>query len=84
MTADEFNEKYKHFLEKDHYGLDIDIPELTEYLDKKFQEFITTPNFSYSQIKTKFGMGRFYCEGLTVDQITEVEKAITEFCKKRI
>ena len=81
MTSEQFNEKYKDYLEDGHYGLGIDIPELTEWLDDKFQEFIKQPGFEYSQIKAKFGMGRFYCEGLSYDDIRLVENKITEICK---
>ena len=81
MTSEQFNEKYKDYLEEGHYGLGIDIPELTEWLDDKFQEFIKQPGFSYSQIKAKFGMGRFYCEGLDGSQIYEVEDKISNLCK---
>ena len=49
-TAEEFNIKYKDYLEIGHYGLDLDNPEAIEYLDNEFQEFIKIPNFSYSQI----------------------------------
>jgi hypothetical protein len=82
MTIDEFNEKYKDFLEERHYGLDTGDTEFVSWLDTKFQEFIKVPNFSYSQIKSKFGMGRFYCEGLTQSQILEVEQKISDFEKK--
>jgi hypothetical protein len=83
MTAEQFNEKYKDYLENGHYGLGIDIHELTEWLDSKFQEFIKQPEFRYSQIKVKFGMGRFYCEGLSSDEIYSVEDKITQICKKK-
>ena len=39
--------------------------------------------FSYSQIKTKFSMGRFYCEGLSSYKIREVENKISELLKKK-
>lgn len=81
MEYKEFNEKYKDYLETGHYGLDINIPEFTEWLDNKFQEFIKLPNFKYSQIKAKFGMGRFYAEGIPECYIYEVEQKITELCK---
>jgi hypothetical protein len=81
MTPTEFNEKYKDFLEEGYYGLSISNDQLTEWLDSKFQEFIQLPNFSYLQIKSKFGMGVFYCQGLTTEQIREVEKKITSFLK---
>lgn len=82
MTDSEFNIKYKKYLEEGHYGLSIHKEEFANWLDSKFQEFIKKPGFSYSQIKTKFGTGRFYCEGLTSEEVTEVENKITELCKK--
>jgi len=60
MTASEFNIKYNDYLEKGHYGLDIDVPSVVEYLDKVFQDLIHIPGFKYSQIKTKFNSVRFY------------------------
>ena len=81
MTSEEFNEKYKDFLEEGHYGLDINISEFIKWLDDKFQSFINAPGFSYSQIKEKFGMGRFYCNGLPREAIQEVEDKITEILK---
>jgi len=81
MTINEFNEKYKDFLEEGHYGLIVGDTEFINWLDGKFQEFIEIPNFSYSQIKSKFGMGIFYCEGLTQPQISEVEKKIVDIYK---
>jgi len=82
MTTKEFNEEYSAFLEKGHYGLDISHPEFIDWLNIKFQDFISRDNFSYSQIKVKFGMGRFYCEGLSDKEIREVEDKITELCKR--
>lgn len=81
MTLEEFNQKYKDFLEEGYYGLAIDNDDFVNWLDDKFQKFIKKPNFSYSQIKAKFGMGRFYCEGLSIEEIKEVENKITELCK---
>lgn len=80
MTTEQFNEKYKNFLEEGHYGLAVGDAEFIEWLDAKFQEFIKQPGFAYSQIKFKFGTGRFYCEGLSVEQVKEVERKITEAC----
>lgn len=60
MTADEFNEKYEQWLPQGWYGLDIDIPVVTEFLDAIFQDFTKIPGFEYHQIKLKFGMCRFY------------------------
>jgi len=80
MTPEQFNEKYKDYLEKGHYGLAIYSDLFAIWLDEKFQNFIKKDGFSYSQIKAKFGMGRFYCEGLTNEEISEVEQKITEIC----
>jgi len=60
MTTEEFNEKYKDYLEEGHYGLDISYPSVIEYLDKVFQDLIKIPDFKYSQIKLKFNYSRFY------------------------
>jgi hypothetical protein len=78
MTAEEFNQKYEQYLEDGHYGLDVHDDDFINWLDGKFQEFIKTPKFKYSQIKVKFGSGRFYCEGLTREQEIEVENKITK------
>lgn len=80
MTSTEFNEKYKDYLEEGHYGLAIDNPILTKELDEMFQDFIKFKGFSYSQIKVKFGHGRFYCEGLSSEIIRNVELLITIAC----
>lgn len=60
MTASEFNEKYKEYLEEGHYGLDISTPSIIKYLDEMFQDLIKIPGFKYSQIKEKFNTSRFY------------------------
>lgn len=82
LTADQFNKKYKDFLEEGHYGLDVHDKEVVEYLDRKFQEYIKIPGFSYSQIKLKFSMGRFYCEKLDRAEVDEIENWLTEFYKQ--
>lgn len=82
MTTEQFNQKYNDYLEEGYYGLAIDNEQFIEWLDEKFQEYIKLPDFEYSQIKAKFGMGRFYCEGLSDEQIKEVENKITELCKR--
>ena len=81
MTSFEFNEKYKDFLEEGHYGLAINITEVVDYLDTKFQELIQVPGFKYSQINLKFNMSRFYCEPREIDSY-EVEKEIDRLVKE--
>jgi len=80
MTVDEFNEKYKDYLEKGHYGLAIDHQKVIEYLDKKFEEFIKVPDFKYYQIKIKFGFSRFYAD-LDVENLNKVEDEIDNILK---
>ena len=82
MTTEQFNQKYNDYLEEGHYGLAINDEQFIEWLDGKFQEYIKLPDFEYSQIKAKFGMGRFYAEGINNEQISEVERKITELCKR--
>jgi hypothetical protein len=77
-----FNEKYKNYLEKGHYGLDINNLQVVKYLDEEFQELIKIPDFKYAQIKLKFGMGRFYCtNNVPFEKIREIENKITELCQ---
>ena len=87
MTANEFNEKYKEYLEEGHYGLDISTPSIIKYLDEMFQDLIKIPGFKYSQIKEKFNTSRFYTNlyeligkpGLII--INEVEKTLNILLK---
>jgi hypothetical protein len=80
MTAEEFNKKYSVYLEERHYGLDIDHPEVVDYLDKEFdKEIEKNPAFQYSQIKMKFGSSRVYT---TSDKISEWETEIDRIFRK--
>lgn len=81
MTCDEFNEKYNEYLSEGHYGLDIDEPEVIEYLDDEFQKLIEIPNFKYYQIKLKFGSTRFYCDGVDQEIINLIEYNINELLR---
>jgi hypothetical protein len=80
MTAEEFNKKYSAYLEERFYGLDIDHPEVVDYLDKEFEKEIEkNPAFQYSQIKMKFGSSRVYT---TSDKISEWETEIDRIFSK--
>lgn len=81
MTIKQFNKKYYDYLETGHYGLDIDDREFIKWVDEKFQSFIKEPRFTYSQIKSKFDEGRFYCTGIDRNSIAEVENKITDLYK---
>ncbi len=80
-NSEEFNEKYKDYLEEGHYGLDLDKQEVIDYLDKEFQEFIKIPGFKYSQIKSKFNSFRFYADNLPVGKESEIELKLKELYK---
>jgi hypothetical protein len=60
MTVEEFNIKYKDYLEEGHYGLDINDNFIINYLDNQFQQLIKINGFKYTQIKLKFNSCRFY------------------------
>lgn len=77
-TSEDFNNKYKDYLEEGHYGLDLDKKEALEYLDKEFQELIKIPDFKYSQIKSKFNSFRFYADNLPEGKASEIEKKLKE------
>jgi len=81
MTSEKFNIKYKDFLEKGHYGLVIDIPDVVDYLDVIFQGLINIPEFSYSQIKLKFNSSRVYLHPNVIDT-SSIEKRINEIVKE--
>jgi hypothetical protein len=78
LTAEDFNEKYKDYLEEGHYGLDLYKQEAIDYLDKEFQDFIKIPGFKYSQIKSKFNWFCFYNNGVSREKTMEVEKILKE------
>jgi hypothetical protein len=72
MTRNEFNEKYKDYLVEGYYGLEFDIPSVTKFLDSIFEDLVWIPAFSYSQIKLKFNMARFYAKvGLGLQSLIE-------------
>ena len=80
MTAEEFNKKYSSYLEERFYGLDIDHPEVVDYLDKEFEKEIEkNPEFQFSQIKMKFGSSRVYT---TSDKSSEWEDEIDRIFRK--
>ena len=81
--VEEFNEKYKNYLEEGHYGLAIHSPKVVAYLDDKFKELTSVPGFTFTQIKTKFGDVRFYAyqngEGMdTTDIQKDILKILAE------
>lgn len=70
----DFNKKWSKYLENGHYGLVINNQEVIDYLDKEFEKEVKqNPNFTYSQIKLKFGYSRVYA---STDKIFEWEDEI--------
>jgi hypothetical protein len=59
-TSNEFNEKYKQYIDEDHYGMAINEPSVIAYVDQIFNDLTQIPGFKYQQIKTKFGLARVY------------------------
>ncbi len=79
-----FNNKYKQWLVDGYIGLEFDYPEVTEYLDKRFQEFIKRDDFKYQQIKLKFNMARFYADGLERFELDDIEFNIDRLLKGKL
>lgn len=74
MDALEFNNKWKNYLNTGYYGLNINIPQVVEYLDSEFEKEIKiNETFNYSQIKLKYGVARVYAN---TDKAYEWEKNI--------
>ena len=59
-SNEEFNTKYKEYIDEDNYGMVISIPAVLHYVDTVFNDLVKIPGFKYSQIKTKFGLARVY------------------------
>jgi hypothetical protein len=59
-TSNEFNNKYKQYIEENHYGMAINEPSVIAYVDQIFNDLTQIPGFKYQQIKTKFGLARVY------------------------
>jgi hypothetical protein len=59
-TIEEFNNKYKEYIDEDHYGMDINEPSVLAYVDQIFNDLTQIPGFKCQQIKTKFGLARVY------------------------
>lgn len=78
MTKEDFNLKYKDYLEEGFYGLSLSNPDAIKYLDEKFETLIKKPNFKYSQIKLKFNSICFYANGLNDEEIFEIENNLTK------
>lgn len=60
MTSSEFNTKYKQYIPEGWYGLEFEVPRVTEYLDSVMQDMVRIPGFELHQIKLKFDKARFY------------------------
>ncbi len=59
-TTTEFNEKYKEFIDEEHYGMDINEPSVIAYVDHIFSDLTKIPGFKFQQVKTKYGLARVY------------------------
>lgn len=80
MTNDDFNKKYKDYLEDGYYGCEIVNEKALEYLDEKFKEYIVISGFKYKQIKSKWNYFCFYADGLSNSERESVELKLKEIC----
>ena len=83
MTVDEFNDKYDEWLEAGHYGLSINNEHIIKFLDNIFQDLTKIEGFSYSQIKLKYGMVRFYAEGISFTLSGMIENRLTKILEDK-
>ena len=84
MTVDEFNDEWKNHLEEGIEGLEFSDAEgmVVDWLDKHFVLFeLINPEFTYAQIKLKFGMARVYLQGLPITCAPIAEDAINKIMK---
>jgi len=52
MTIDEFNDKWRKYIEEGHYGMDINIPSVISLLNSEFEKEIkVNSSFKFFQIK---------------------------------
>lgn len=59
-TIEEFNNKYKEYIDEGHSGMSINEPSVLAYVDQVFNDLTLIPGFKYQEIKTKFGLARVY------------------------
>lgn len=77
ITPEEFNRRWKSRLKKGHYGMGISDPKIIKLVDKEFRSLEKKyPNFTYSQIKIKFGSARVYLENVPSKEINRIEMNI--------
>jgi len=87
MTQSEFNRKYKQYIPQGWDGLEFDVPEVTDYLDRIMQDMILIPGFELHQIKLKFDWPRFYFttdfkdKGLELAITVKVQEQIRKLIK---
>lgn len=88
LSNQEFEEKYKNYIEPGFSGLEIDSQTARDIVDMYFNELIKIPGFQFSQIKMKFNTARVYTNlstliGPNVARAIEgkIEKNLTEYCK---
>lgn len=78
--VEQFNIRWADFKEPGHYGLAINNPKVIAYLDQEFaKETNANPDFTYAQIKLKFGSARVYTNS---DKDSEWEEAIDNILKQ--
>lgn len=84
LTCDDFNEKYKEYLEQGFEGLTISDNHVIMYLDKLFADLIKIEGFKYSQVKLKFGMVRFYGNNISHELCYAIEDKIADIIRQKM
>jgi hypothetical protein len=82
MQPDIFDLKWDSRCEHGHYGLAINDPEVITLVDETFTLWEQLyPDFTFSQIKTKFNSVRVYCENVPYELTRELEQKIEQIIK---
>lgn len=87
MTKEEFNEKYKDYIEEGHPGMELTNKTLIWYIDKAFEDIIKIPNFKFKTISYDYGE---YCvwsnlkglDDILEDGIQNAYNTIKQFYEK--
>lgn len=82
MSAEKFNQKWRKYLKKGHYGLDISDKNVIATLDNIFEDLAKIRGFKFIQIKMKFSSVRFYAEGISWDLQSAIENKIEKILEK--
>jgi len=60
MSPQQFNERFKEYLEEGSPGMEIPFPSVSDFAAVWFNDLVKIPGFKYYAINTQFGMAKVY------------------------